>query len=209
MSLLITAVIFTVSATLAHSKDSFSAYWYGGHFVALILALPLFLRLYRQRKGVKWTVILRSEWEGMLLWLAAAMILGAVFIWQFEKRYPVTGFVSHLQTFGGLALFTFYFLVAPIAAYYVSQWKKRESAWAFFTFFLGPGFLLSLLLLPERETAPGPTFSKGFIKFFDPYPASLFPPITFRELVTYIVIGIGVLALFVWFVISTRPVPLK
>ena len=215
MSFFFIAVLFAVSATLADSQELAYAYvfWFGGHLVALLLALPLFLRLYRQRKGVEWPVILRSEWKGMLFWLAAAMIAMAWFIWQFEKKYPATGFVARLQSFGALALLVFYIIIAPIMAYYVSQWKKRTAAWAFFAFWPGPAFLLILLLLPEREKAHGPVFSEGVIQFFSRCrPIDLIPPgthTTFREYVAYAVIGIVVAALFIWFVISTRPVPLE
>ena len=220
MSFLITAVLFAVSATPIDRESLAYAYWFGGHLVALVLALPMFLRLYRQRKGVEWTVILRSEWKGMLLWLVAAMIVLVACSWQFEKTYPATGLVSHLQTLGGLTLLGFYVFVAPIMAYYVSQWKKRTAAWAFFAFWPGPAILLILLLLPESEKAHGPIFSEGFIRFFtERRPASLYRPVDpdprvalrkwLIDQAIYVVIGIVVLALLIWFVISTRPVPLE
>ncbi len=105
----------------------------------------------------------------------------------------------------------FLWIAGPIAAGVLAHWKKRGWAigWIFLSLMVGCLPLLMLLWIPDRYWDEGPDFSKAFVEFFDPQPAHLFPTWTWRQLGIYAAIGIGFLALLIWFVISTRPVPLK
>jgi hypothetical protein len=106
----------------------------------------------------------------------------------------------------------FLWIAGPVATGVLAHWKKRGSAigWIVLSLMLAGLPLLMLLWIPDRYWDDGPEFSKGFVEFFDPYPAHLFrSALTFRTFVMYVVIAVGIVALFFWFMISLEPAPLK